>query len=484
MYEQAFKNIENVLFKEAGCTTELDYTEQTSWVLFLKYLDGLEQERAMEAQLAGKKHAFILEPQYRWESWACPKGKDGKIDHNKAQTGDDLRDFVNKKLFPYLHRFKEKATGSNTIEYKIGEIFGEIKNKIQSGYSLRDILDTVDELRFGSQAEKHELSTLYEAKIKNMGNAGRNGGEYYTPRPLIRAIVQVVDPQIGERVYDGAVGSAGFLCEAYKHMRGKGKLSTADMRILQEKTFTGKEKKSLAYIIAIMNMILHGIEAPNIIHTNTLTENLADIQQKDRVDVILANPPFGGGEQKEVQQNFPIRSGETAYLFLQHFIKMLKAGGRAGVVIKNTFLSNSDNASVSLRKMLLEDCNLHTILDCPGGTFIGAGVKTVVLFFEKGKPTKKIWYYQLEPGRNMGKTNPLNDEDLTEFQKLQKTMKDSGKSWTRDVKDLDEETFDLSVKNRDGGEAVVHRKPDEILKEIQKLDEESAQVLEGIKKLL
>ena len=484
MYEQAFKNIENVLFKEAGCTTELDYTEQTSWVLFLKYLDGLEQERAMEAQLAGKKHAFILEPQYRWESWACPKGKDGKIDHNKAQTGDDLRDFVNKKLFPYLHRFKEKATGPNTIEYKIGEIFGEIKNKIQSGYSLRDILDTVDELRFGSQAEKHELSTLYEAKIKNMGNAGRNGGEYYTPRPLIRAIVQVVDPQIGERVYDGAVGSAGFLCEAYKHMRGKGKLTVADVRTLQEKTFIGKEKKSLAYIIAIMNMILHGIDAPNIIHTNTLTENLADIQQKDRVDVILANPPFGGGEQKEVQQNFPIRSGETAYLFLQHFIKMLKAGGRAGVVIKNTFLSNSDNASVSLRKMLLEDCNLHTILDCPGGTFIGAGVKTVVLFFEKGKPTKKIWYYQLEPGRNMGKTNPLNDEDLAEFQTLQKTMKVSDKSWTRDVKDLDEETFDLSVKNPDGGEVVVHRKPEQILKEIQQLDEESAKVLAGIKKLL
>ena len=484
MYEQAFKNIENVLFKEAGCTTELDYTEQTSWVLFLKYLDGLEQERAMEAQLAGKKHAFILEPQFRWESWACPKGKDGKIDHNKAQTGDDLRDFVNKKLFPYLHRFKEKATGPNTIEYKIGEIFGEIKNKIQSGYALRDILDTVDELRFGSQAEKHELSMLYEAKIKNMGNAGRNGGEYYTPRPLIRAIVQVVDPQIGERVYDGAVGSAGFLCEAYKHMRGKGKLSVSDIKTLQEKTFTGKEKKSLAYIIAIMNMILHGIEAPNIIHTNTLTENLADIQQKDRVDVILANPPFGGGEQKEVQQNFPIRSGETAYLFLQHFIKMLKAGGRAGVVIKNTFLSNSDNASVSLRKMLLEDCNLHTILDCPGGTFTGAGVKTVVLFFEKGKPTKKIWYYQLEPGRNMGKTNPLNDEDLAEFQKLQKTMKDSDKSWTRDVKDLDEETFDLSVKNPDGGEVVVHRKPEQILKEIQELDEESAEVLAKIKKLL
>ena len=195
MFEQAFKNIDDVLWKEAGCTTELDYTEQTSWLLFLKYLDGLEQDKAMEAELEGKKYTFILDKPYRWESWAAPKGKDGKLDHNKALTGDDLRDFVNQKLFPYLHGFKQKASGPNTIEYKIGEIFGEIKNKIQSGYNLREIIDHIDELRFRSQTEKHELSHLYEAKIKNMGNAGRNGGEYYTPRPLIRAIVQVVQAE-------------------------------------------------------------------------------------------------------------------------------------------------------------------------------------------------------------------------------------------------------------------------------------------------
>ncbi len=295
-----------------------------------------------------------------------------------------------------MHGFKQRASGPNTIEYKIGEIFGEIKNKIQSGYNLREIIDHIDELRFRSQTEKHELSHLYEAKIKNMGNAGRNGGEYYTPRPLIRAIVQVVQPKLGERIYDGACGSAGFLCESFEYLKSPGnanlpigasssskldasknvipengapKLTTKDLKTLQDRTFVGKEKKSLAYVIAIMNMILHGIEAPNIIHTNTLTENLADIQEKDRYDVVLANPPFGGQERKEVQQNFPIRTGETAFLFLQHFIKILRAGGRGGIVIKNTFLSNTDNASVSLRKMLLESCNLHTVLDCPGGTF-------------------------------------------------------------------------------------------------------------------
>ena len=233
-----------------------------------------------------------------------------------------------------------------------------------------------------------------------------------------------------------------------------------------------------------MNMILHGIEAPNIIHTNTLAENLADVQEKDRFHIIVANPPFGGKERKEVQQNFPIRTGETAFLFLQHFIKILKAGGRAGIVIKNTFLSNTDNASVSLRQKLLEECNLHTVLDCPGGTFIGAGVKTVVLFFEKGTKTRKVWFYQLDPGRNMGKTNPLNDADLAEFIALQTSQADSPKSWSVDVAAIDPKTFDLSVKNPNGGEEIAHRSPQEIMDEIAALDAESAEVLGGIRRLL
>lgn len=484
LFEQAFKNIDDVLWKEAGCTTELDYTEQTSWMLFLKYLDGLEEDKATEAALGNKKYTFILDQSYRWDTWASPKDKNGKLDHNKAMTGDDLLDFVNDKLFPYLHGFKQKATGPDTIEYKIGEIFGQIKNKISSGYNLREIIDHIDELRFRSQTEKHELSHLYEAKIRNMGNAGRNGGEYYTPRPLIRAMVRVVNPQIGERIYDGACGSAGFLCESFDFLQSKKKITTKDLKTLQERTFYGKEKKSLAYVIAIMNMILHGIEAPNIIHTNTLTENLADVQEKDRYDIVLANPPFGGKERKEVQQNFPIRTGETAFLFLQHFIKMLKAGGRGGVVIKNTFLSNTDKASVSLRKLLLESCNLHTILVCPAMTFTGAGVKTVVLFFGKGAPTRKVWYYELDPGRTLGKTTPLNDDDLAEFVKLQKTFADSSKSWSVDVGSIDSKTFELSVKNPNGGEEILHRSPEAIMDEIAALDKESAKVLEQIKALM
>ena len=487
-FDQAFRAIDDCLRKEAGCGTELDYTEQTSWLLFLKYLDGLEDDKAAVAALEGGSHSPILAEPYRWNSWAAPKDAHGQLDHNAAFTGDDLRDFVNQRLFPYLKGFKQSASGPNTIEYKIGQIFGELNNKISSGYNLREIIDVIDGLRFRSQAEKHELSMLYEEKIKRMGNAGRNGGEYYTPRPLIRAIVQVVNPQIGETVYDPAVGSAGFLCEAFEYMRKGGstgaELSTDDLDTLQNRTFTGKEKKSLAYVIAIMNMILHGIEAPKVLHTNTLTENLSDVQERDRFDVILANPPFGGSERKEVQQNFPIRSGETAFLFLQHFIRMLRAGGRAGVVIKNTFLSNTDNASVGLRQKLLQECNLHTVLDCPGGTFQGAGVKTVVLFFEKGAPTRKIWYYQLDPGRNLGKTNPLNDNDLAEFVALQKSRADSAKSWSVSMADVDRTTWDLSVKNPNSGGEVAHLSPQDIMEEIAALDSESAGVLRGIRGLL
>lgn len=484
MFEQTFKNIDNILWKDPGCSTELHYIEQTSWILFLKYLDDLEKDRLKAAKLSGKEYRYIISPEFRWESWAAPKNGNGKIDYNKALTGDDLRDFVDHTLFPYLRKFKTSAEKADTVEYKIGEIFSELKNSIQSGYNLRETIDYVDELRFQSSAEKHEMSHLYESKIQNMGNAGRNGGEYYTPRPLIKTIVKVVAPKIGNKIYDGAVGSAGFLVEAFEYLKASKNLTTADIEVLQKKTFYGKEKKSLAYIIGIMNMILHGIDAPNILHTNTLAENLADLQEKDRYDIVLANPPFGGKERAEVQHNFPIKTGETAFLFLQHFIKILKAGGRGGVVIKNTFLSNTDNASVSLRKMLLESCNLYAILDLPKGVFSGAGVSTVILFFEKGTSTRHIWYYQLNLDRNLGKTYPLNEDDLSEFVKLQKTNANSENSWSVDLADVDKTTYDLTVNNPNKKQEVVLRSPREILDEMKKLDKESTEIIDLIRELI
>ncbi|MDQ6814002.1 MAG: N-6 DNA methylase, partial [Bacteroidota bacterium] len=277
MFEQTFKNIDDILHKDAGCGSELDYVEQTSWVLFLKYLDDLEKDKATAAELSGKTYTNIIAPEFQWTVWATPKVSSpsarpgGALDHHKALTGDDLKDFVDHKLFPYLKKFKADAESADTIEYKIGEIFSELKNRIQSGYNLREVINRIDELRFRTHAEKHEMSHLYEDKIKNMGNAGRNGGEYYTPRPLIKTIVKVVAPEIGQKIYDGAVGSAGFLVEAFEYLKSrtpalpegegaKKTLSTKDWEVLQKKTFYGKEKKSLAYIIGTMNMILHGVE--------------------------------------------------------------------------------------------------------------------------------------------------------------------------------------------------------------------------------
>ena len=488
MFENAFNNIDRAMRNDEGLSSELDYAEQTSWLLFLKYLDDLEQERQDQAELESRDYTPILDEAYRWQTWAAPKDEDGELDHNAAKTGQDLIDFVNGKLFPYLKTFNASDADVDTLEYKVGEIFSELANRFRSGYSLREVMDIVDTLDFGSTDAKHELSDLYETRIKRMGNAGRNGGEYYTPRPLIRAMIKVVDPKIGETIYDGACGSAGFLCEAWDYLR-RPDLSGEEWETLQRRTFYGQEKKSLAYVLGVMNMILHGIEAPTIRHANTLTENVMDIQQADRHDIVLANPPFGGGERREVQQNFPIKSGETAYLFLQHFIRKLKAEGRfshgrGAVVIKNTFLSNTDNASVELRKELLATCNLHTVLDCPGGTFQGAGVKTVVLFFDKGTPTKQIWYYQLDPGRSLGKTNPLHDDDLKEFVELQASRADSDKSWVVAVDTLDQETFDLSLRNPNAPEEAPLREPAEIIEAMLARDAETAQMLEEIRGML
>ena len=484
MFEQTFKNIDDVLYKDSGADSELDYIGQTSWVMFLRYLSALEESQRDAAELEGRDYDYLIADEYAWENWAMPRKENGDVDYNLALTGDDLIGFVNNDLFPYLAGFKQRATGPRTIEYKIGEIFSELKNKVQSGYNLREIIEYADALEFRMSDSQHELSHLYESKIKNMGNAGRNGGQYYTPRPLIRAMIEVVRPVIGETIYDGAAGSCGFLCEAYDYLRERMEDTTSNLETLQTKTLYGKEKKNLAYVIGVMNMILHGIEAPNVVHLNTLGQNLRDIREKDRHDVILANPPFGGKERKEVQQNFDIKTGETAFLFLQHFIRSLRAGGRAAIVIKNTFLSNTDNASVALRRDLLESCNLHTVLDMPGGSFPGTGVKTVVLFFDKGEPTKKIWYYALDPGRSLGKTNPLNDGDLAEFVELQKSKAESEKSWTLRVSEVDPDTVDLSVKNPNLPEAAPLRAPSVILAEMIGRDEEVRGILEGLKRMV
>lgn len=480
MYENAFKAIETLLRNHGNMSSDVDYVEQTTWLLFLKYLSDLETEREARAEISGKKYKPILESEFSWRVWACPK-LNGQFDDDNALIGQDLIDFVDRQLFPYLATLRSDTNDPNTIQYKIGQIFSELRSRFRDGYILRDVIAEVQKLSFKKQDERHELSELYETRIHRMSNAGRKGGEYYTPRPLIRAMVRVIDPKIGETIYDGAVGSAGFLCEAYDYLKS-GELSATDYDTLQNNTFFGQEKNALPFVVGIINMILHGIEAPNLVLSNSLNQNVLDIQEADRHDIVLANPPFGGGEATQIQTNFPIRSGETAYLFLQHFIRKLKKGGRAAVVIKNTFLSNDD--AKELRRELLESCNLHTILDCPKGTFQGANVLTVVLFFTKGTPTKETWYYKLDPGRSLGKSNPINDNDLAEFIKLQNDFSLTEKSWSLNTKDIDLQSYDMSVKNPNIEEEAPLRPPEVIIKEILNRDEQTADILRNIRELL
>ena len=476
--ENSFKRIDNIL-RNDGVGSHSDYIEQISWMLFLKYLEDLETRRGVDAELNGETYTPILKEEFRWNTWASPRTATGDKDVTATLVGKDLVEFVNNELFPYLQEFKTVSDSIKTISYKVGEIFSDLKNKVQNGATLREALDIIDELEFKTQDQLDDLSHLFEERLKLLGGAGRSG-EYYTPRPLIKTIIKVLDPEPGKTIYDGAAGTAGFLTESFEYIKKK-KLSVKELKFLKEETFTGKNKAAQPYLLGTMNMILHGIEAPNMIHTDTLVEDTADVQEKDRFDYILANPPFGGGMRKEVRRNFQIDSGETAYLFLQHFVKQLRAGGQAAIVIKNTFLSNGDASP--LRKDLLDSCNLHTVLDLPAGTFAAnssTGVKTVVLFFEKGKPTKKTWFYQLDPGRNLGKADPLNEKDFAEFVKLYDKKTDSLNSWTVDIAGLDQKTFDLSVKNPNVVEEVPLRSPQEIVKSLQKLDKEAQKIIQKL----
>tara|TARA_B100000212_G_scaffold70234_1_gene49318 strand:+ start:913 stop:2340 length:1428 start_codon:yes stop_codon:yes gene_type:complete len=473
-YSSKFSTIRNLLWKDDGCNTEVDYLSQFSWILFLKYLEDFEEDLKNRAILDGKQHTPILDERYMWSSWGRNEGKNSLID-------DDLISFVSEDLFPYLRNFKTISKDTKSIQYKVGQIFDQIKFLVESGNILRDVLDEIDGIEFFKSSESDELSDLYEESIKQMGNSGTSAGQYYTPRPLINSIVKAVNPTLGETVLDPACGSGGFLISTFEHILNKKELTAKEFNILQKDTVLGQEKIGIPFAIGIMNMIMHGIETPNIIRDNTLSTNTLDLQDKDRVDVIVANPPFGGSEREEIKSNFAIQSSETAYLFMQYFLKKLKIGGRAGLIIKNTFLSNDDAAS--LRQLLLKECNLHTIVDLPK-VFGTTGVQTVALFFEKGKKTKDIFYYQLNLDRNIGKTNPLNKKDLEEFDELFQSRKDSKNSWKISINDIDKETWDISPSNPNVEDTSEKRKPSEILAEIEVLDKKAAEAMAAIKELL
>jgi len=481
MFENIFNNMRQKMFEDE-VDSPLQYIEQISWIIFLRYLDNLEKEKEDQFLLEGKQYSPLIRDKFQWRNWAVPRNEAGDIDHNNCMTGEDLTSFINDELFPYLSKFNNGDYPVDSLQYQIGVFFSDRKNIISSGYKMRDILEEADILSFNSQEEKDEITYLFESNLKDMGNAGRSGGKYYTPRPLIQAMVEVINPKFGEKIYDPALGSAGFLCSSYSFLKDKIS-NTNEMELLQKHMLFGKEKSRLSYSLGVMNMILHGVESPNVIRTNTLEENVRDIQEKDRYDIILANPPFGGNEDVQVRQNFKYQTGETATLFFQHFLKSLKQNGRAAIIIKNTFLTNDDQATMAVRKELLESCNLEVVLDLPQKSF-QAGVRTVVLFFKKGTPTKSIWYYQLDPGRSLGKTNPLNSKDFEEFLSLQKSKPETERSWNLSIDNVNTETYDLGVRNPNLPEEAPLRSPQKILEEMKSLDKENQSIFEEIEKIL
>lgn len=450
--ESAFKAIDDLLRGSGGgCSGSLEYMEQSSWILFLRYLDAQEENRRLQAEISGKSYAPALPKKISWGEWAWPTKPDGTFDLERSLKGDALLDFVRNTLFPRLKALRDEAESVESLQYRIGSIFSELTCRFTSGYTLREVIDLVQPLKFQTDEDRHEMSVLYESRLGEMGNAGRDGGQYYTPRPLIRTMIRILDPKLGEKFYDGACGSGGFICEAFNYMSEHGANTADKWETLQKRTFYGGEVKSLAYVTAQMNCILHGLETPNITFGSSLAQNPSTITDADRMDVIGANPPFGAKVEAGEKANFVTRSSESAYLFMEHFIAKLKKDGRAAIIVKNTLLSNTDNASRYIRQQLLERCRLEMILDLPPKVF-AAGVKAVVLFFRKGGPTTDpIKYYELDmKGVSLGKTRPLRESDLAEFEEIAKGAK-SGKGveafWTVKPEEVDKESFDLSVKN-------------------------------------
>jgi type I restriction enzyme M protein len=484
--QQKIDRITDILRRDDGISGAMHYTEQTSWILFLRFLDDYEAEKADEAILSGVEYPPVLDEEHCWSHWACPKTADGKLDINQALTGDDLREYVNGELFPYLKGFRSDSQANpNSFRYKIGAIFEYLDNKIASGHTLREVLDIIDTLNFQSESELFELSQVYEGLLQNMGDAGGYAGEFYTPRPLIRAIVQVIDPQPGQSVYDAAAGSCGFLIEAFEHLKAmRAQINTSQWDEIQQQTFYGYEKTTLAYVMGMMNMILHGIESPNLYRQNTLTQNIRDIQEKDRFDLILANPPFGGKEKAQIQQNFPIQSNATELLFLQHFMKSLKSGGKAAIVVPEGVLFQTNSAFTQVKQELLEHFNLHTILSLPAEVFLPySGVKTNVIFFERSGGTTETWFYECEPEQKLTKNKPLNDGHLAEFVELYAKRTTTDHSWTIPVEKLKED-YDLSAKNPAKQTDVEHLPPRKILELIQEKETAVTNLLGEIDELL
>jgi len=488
-----------IMRTDAGTTGILQYIEQISWLIFLKIFEDIEKRNKIKAEFDGKRYESIIEPEYHWSNWTAKKDDELEIFFTEAElqvmkNRDEpiLIGFINTKLFPYLKVLK----GSPEKEL-IRDIFQELTgNLMKSQYTLRDVIVLLNSINFDSTEDSHVLSQVYEELLLKLGREAGVAGEFYTPRPIIRLMTKIIQPRIGERVLDPFCGSGGFIIESFHLMKESKELTVEDHQALQRDTFYGQEKKPLPYLIGIMNCILHDLLRPNFIRTNTLDEDIRSIPDDKKFEIILTNPPFGGKEGKQIQQNFPYKSSKTEILALQYVIKKLKTNGRCGIVVPEGILFNSsEKAFVSTKKDLLQHYNLHTIISLPSGAFAnvspsGQGPKTNLLFFDKKGLTKEIFYYDFAGyseevlKKNYSKANPILDEDLDDAWKAWQKQVISDWSWKVSVEKIKENDSDLTARNPNKTNDVSYREPIEIVEEIIKQEQEIQQILTEVKRIL
>lgn len=451
----AVKSICDIM-RRSNCAGALQYVPELTWILFLPILDERETHEAEHAEAVGADFRPSLKAPYRWQDWAAPDG--AKRKKLRDGTLGAFFSFVNGELLPYLRTLKDKPNATSRQKV-ISEIFSGVeKTRVDTEKNFLDILDKVHEISAENVDQTHvfTISQIYEGLLLKMGEKGNDGGQFFTPREIIRAMVKVINPKIGETVYDPGCGTGGFLAQAFEHMAGANNArikSPDEFETLKQRTFYGREKDNAIYPIALANLVLHGIDEPHIWHGNTLTgaETYGGLftDTPSLYDVLLMNPPFGGKEGKEAQTKFAYKTGSTQVLFLQHVLNSLKPGGRCGIVLDEGLLfRTNETAFVQTKRKLLDDCDLWCIVSLPGGVFTsaGAGVKTNLLFFTKGKPTEKIWYYDLSDIK-VGKRTPFTIDKFEGFFKLLPKCADSARSWTITRKEIEAKNFDLKAVN-------------------------------------
>ncbi len=487
----AIKQIADVM-RRSNYAGALQYVPELSWILFLRILDEREELEADEADAVGVSFTPSLEAPYRWRDWASAGGTK-RIELTEAAFGGYLR-FVNSELLPYLRGLADPP--SSTARQKvISQVVSAIdKVGVDTERNLLEILDRVDSIRLEAVDQTHlfTLSQAYEGLLLKMGEKNNDGGQFFTPREVIRAMIRAVNPKFGETVYDPGCGTGGFLAQAFEWMRAAlGSAATADLlQALREDTFWGREKADLVYPIALANLVLHGIDSPHIWHGNTLTgqETYGGlfVGAPSQYDVILMNPPFGGKEGKEAQTLFAYKTGATQVLFLQHVIASLKVGGRCGMVIdEGVLFRTTETAFVQTKRKLLDDCDLWCIVSLPPGVFssAGAGVKTNLLFFTKGGPTERVWYYDLSDVK-VTKKQPLTLDRFEGFFELLPSRSDSDRSWTMARGDIEAQNFDLKAVNPNAKAVEDQRTPEELLDQIESRGREVDAAIAKLRRLL